>query len=82
MKLKPFLLSFLILVPFNGVVMLQTASPSPVPGPQVSEQLSRVLSSMRAGSVTPREQKEKAYAKLLEGQRYVWSGDRIRSVAG
>ena len=31
---------------------------------------------------TPREQREQAYAKLLEGQRYAWSVDRLRSRAG
>jgi len=36
---------------------------------------------MRPERPTPREQKEKAYAKMLEGQRYIWNGDRLRSMA-
>ena len=82
MTLKPALLSLFILVPFSGSALSQAASPSPAPTPRVSDQLSRVLSGLGPDSVTPREQKEKAYAKMLEGQRYVWSGDRLRSAAG
>ncbi|MEP7149305.1 MAG: tetratricopeptide repeat protein [Acidobacteriota bacterium] len=40
-----------------------------------------MLDNLRSDSVTSREDKEKAYVKLLEGQRYVWSGDRLRSMA-
>lgn len=58
-------------------------SPTPSPAPQISEQLSKVLESIKDGSQpTPREQREQAYAKLLEGQRYVWGADRIRTRAG
>src|SRR5215207_8834022 len=82
MTLKPVLLGLFILVPFSGGAFSQTASPSPASTPRVSDQLSKVLSGLRADSVTPRVQKEKAYAKMLEGQRYVWGGDRMRSAAG
>ncbi len=67
-----------------GLGFSQTAIPSPSPAatPRVSDQLSKALDRIRHDSVTPREDKEKAYAKLLEGQRYIWSGDRLRSMAG
>src|SRR5687768_707055 len=81
MTLKPVLLSLLILVPF-GAAFSQTATPSPSATPRVSDQLLKVLAGLKADSVTPREQKEKAYAKMLEGQRYIWNGDRMRSAAG
>ena len=80
--LKPVLLTLSIAVMAGTGVSQEPAMPSPSPTPRVSDQLSRVLESMRPESSTPREQKEKAYAKLLEGQRYVWSGDRLRSAVG
>jgi tetratricopeptide (TPR) repeat protein len=47
----------------------------------VSDQLAKVLDRRRSDTITSRENKEKAYAKLLEGQRYIWSSDRLRSLA-
>ena len=85
MALKSVLLSSLTLVVFVGPGISQperaVPTPSPAATPRVSDQLARVLERIRHDSVT-REDKEKAYAKLLEGQRYVWSGDRLRSMAG
>src|SRR4030095_3989977 len=85
MTLKPILFSASLLLT-AGVCFSQTdravPAPSPIPTPRVSDQLSKVLDRRDVNSVTPREQKEKAYAKLLEGQRYIWSGDRLRSQAG
>ncbi|HEV8591962.1 MAG TPA: tetratricopeptide repeat protein [Pyrinomonadaceae bacterium] len=34
------------------------------------------------GDDVSRDKREQAYAKLLEGQRYLWSADRLRSQAG
>ncbi|PYS99130.1 MAG: hypothetical protein DMF63_13760 [Acidobacteria bacterium] len=63
-----------------GTAFSQTEVLPPMPSlPKASEQFAKVLDSMRPEHVTPREQKEKAYAKLLEGQRYIWSADRLRS---
>ncbi len=56
--------------------------PTPTPTARVSDQLSKTLERIDPNSVASREDKEKAYSKLLEGQRYVWSGDRLRSMAG
>ena len=65
-----------------GFSYAQVAEPavSPSPTPQrISEQLARNLES---GQPTTRERREKAYAKLLEGQRHFWHGERLRSRAG
>jgi tetratricopeptide (TPR) repeat protein len=56
--------------------------PTATPGPRVSDQLSKALDGVRPGTGASREQREKAYAKLLEGQRYIWNGDRLRSMVG
>ncbi|MEO8572497.1 MAG: tetratricopeptide repeat protein [Pyrinomonadaceae bacterium] len=82
MILKPVFFSLTILVGITGAASAQTVSPSPGPAPRVSDQLLKTLAGLRADSVIPREQKEKAYVKMLEGQRYIWSGDRMRSAAG
>ena len=82
MILKPFLLS-LSIIPLLGVsAFAQTGGPSPLPAPKVSERLSKVVDGLTPNSVSTREQRERAYAKLLEGQRHVWIGDRLRSLAG
>ena len=84
MTLKPVLLSLSIVL-ITGTAISQATPgivPAPSATPRVSDQLLKVLDAMRPETVTPREQKEKAYAKLLEGQRYVWSGDRLRSAVG
>src|SRR6186713_579150 len=84
MTLKPVLPTLLTLA-IAGTCFSQTerpaSTPSPVPTAKVSDQLSKLVEAMRPEQPTPREQKEKAYAKMLEGQRYVWSGDRLRSMA-
>ena len=83
MILKPVLPTLLTLA-IAGTCFSQTERPStlptPLPTPRVSDQLSKLLDAMRPERPTPREQKEKAYAKMLEGQRYIWSGDRLRSM--
>lgn len=70
-------------------IWAQTQPPPPKPTanpveitavPQLSNALAQNLD--RQTAEIPREQREQAYAKLLEGQRYVWSMSRIRSQAG
>ncbi|HVF29590.1 MAG TPA: tetratricopeptide repeat protein, partial [Pyrinomonadaceae bacterium] len=56
-------------------------TPAATPPPLIAEQLGRILDDAMQRP-TPREQRELAYAKLLEGQRYAWSADRLRSRAG
>ncbi len=86
MSLQALLFSGLVLLLLGGSAFSQTdrtgPQPSPTPTARVSDQLSKTLDRIGPDSVTSREDKERAYAKLLEGQRYVWSGDRIRSMAG
>ena len=62
----------------------QTAPASAVPTPEakVSDKLSKALDEVRPGATASREVRERAYAKLLEGQRYIWTGERLRSMAG
>ena len=84
MTFKPLLPTFLALS-IAGTCFSQTEPPQPspslVPTTKVSDQLSKLVEALRPERPTPREQKERAYAKMLEGQRYVWSGDRLRSMA-
>ncbi len=57
------------------------APPPPVaaPTPKLSDSL---LKNLQDTATIAREQREQAYAKLLEGQRYMWSLPRMRSQAG
>jgi tetratricopeptide (TPR) repeat protein len=85
MTLKSVLLSCSTLLLLGGIAHAQTEAiptPSPAPTPRVSDLLAKVLDHRRSDTITSREDKEKAYAKLLEGQRYIWNGDRLRSMAG
>ncbi|MBA3352673.1 MAG: hypothetical protein H0U23_09660, partial [Blastocatellia bacterium] len=76
--------SFALLVLASTCFSQNTPAPaaSPLPTPPASEQLSKALENIAAVKPTPREQREQAYAKLLEGQRYVWGAERLRSRAG
>jgi tetratricopeptide (TPR) repeat protein len=59
--------------------------PPPPPklvSPPISEQLLKTLEGLRPDTQTPRDLREQAYAKLLEGQRYVWAANRLRSRVG
>ena len=53
-------------------------SPTPA-GPKISEQLAQSLDNAASLAAAPPEQRRQAYAKLLEGQRYIWSIFRSRS---
>lgn len=55
--------------------------PTPVPTPRLSTALLQNLEQAQSQTV-PRERREQAYAKLLEGQRYLWMMSRQRSQAG
>jgi tetratricopeptide (TPR) repeat protein len=64
----------------------RTPTPPPVvrtsPTPKLSETLSKNLEALPKDGEIPRERREQAYAKLLEGQRYIWSMSRLRSQMG
>jgi tetratricopeptide (TPR) repeat protein len=84
MKFKPVIALSLSSLILAGSVLAQNATPpaptpTPVPTPKLSDQLAKALE--RPSAPVSREQREKAYAKLLEGQRFIWSSDRLRSVA-
>jgi tetratricopeptide (TPR) repeat protein len=49
--------------------------------PKLSDTLAQNLEKSRQTEI-PRERREQAYAKLLEGQRYFWGSNRMRSEAG
>ncbi|MCD9187631.1 MAG: tetratricopeptide repeat protein [Pyrinomonadaceae bacterium] len=55
--------------------------PLPSPTPKLSSVLAQNLESSRQTEIS-RERREQALAKLLEGQRYIWSSSRMRSQMG
>lgn len=55
-----------------------TAQPNAAPTPKLSTILAKNLEQALTGEVS-RERREQAYAKLLEGQRYLWMMSRQRS---
>ncbi len=52
--------------------------PTPVPNVKLSETLGRNLENLSKTEEVSRELREQAYAKLLEGQRYLWGMTRQR----
>lgn len=59
----------------------QPAAPKPTP-PPVAAPTIVMPSPQTLNQTVPRERREQAYAKLLEGQRYLWGMSRVRSQAG
>lgn len=55
--------------------------PQPSPTPKLSSLLAQNLESSKQTEIS-RERREQALAKLLEGQRYIWSSSRMRSQMG
>ncbi len=51
---------------------------TPVPTPKLSETLAKNLENLSKTEEISRERREQAYAKLLEGQRYIWGMSRQR----
>lgn len=74
--------------PKEPVILVKTPTPPPVivatptPTPKLSETLSKNLENLSKNDQISRERREQAYAKLLEGQRYIWSMSRLRSQGG
>ncbi|CAN5275215.1 hypothetical protein BH20ACI1_BH20ACI1_23430 [soil metagenome] len=55
-------------------VFAQTQPPAPLPGIEALPKLSEILSkNLEKNTEVSRERREQAYAKLLEGQRYIWN---------
>ena len=74
MKSKNIIMSAVFMIVVLQSVFAQTQPPEPLPGiaeaPKLSETLSKNLEQNKSVS---RERREQAYAKLLEGQRYIWN---------
>jgi tetratricopeptide (TPR) repeat protein len=51
---------------------------TPTPTPKLSETLAKTLENLSKTEEISRERREQAYAKLLEGQRYIWGMTRQR----
>ncbi len=54
------------------------AAPTPLPSAKLSELLANNLKTRDLNAVVERAEREQAYAKLLEGQRYVWNITSLR----
>lgn len=68
--------------PKNPQPPLVVKTPTPSPTPKLSETLSKNLENSSKLDEISRERREQAYAKLLEGQRYIWmSRQRSQGVA-
>lgn len=61
-------------------VAAQPPSGSPAPATRIAAALAQNLEQWQTAEV-PRERREQAYAKLLEGQRHLWGMTRQRSAA-
>lgn len=57
---------------------VRLATPTPTPTAKLSETLARNLENQSKNGEISREFREQAYAKLLEGQRYLWGMSRQR----
>lgn len=91
MKFRSFI--FLAAVSLAGVFTIDAqvdGVPPPVlpvipkasPTPKLSEILAINLATAPAGQELPRERREQAYNRLMEGQRYILQANRLRSTAG
>jgi tetratricopeptide (TPR) repeat protein len=72
-KANPILLILAAAVAANSQTL-----PAPTPTPPLSSVLSRNFEAAE-GRPSTQEQRRQGYAKLFEGQRYLWSSGRLRS---
>ena len=87
MKSKSFIAAFCVFLGSQASFSQITPPPAPPPkvssAPTLSETLTTNLEKLRQKSDVPREKREQAYGKLLEGQRYIWTlFNRTRTQAG
>ncbi|MDQ6786806.1 MAG: tetratricopeptide repeat protein [Acidobacteriota bacterium] len=79
MKNKISVVFSLVLFSSQSIFAQIDKTPQPPPpskssdAPKLSETLSKNLSQLPPQTEIPRERRQQAYAKLLEGQRYLWS---------
>ena len=78
MKNKLFALAVIVIAGSFQIVSAQTAPPPVSP---MSETIAKNISRINDKTPISREQREQAYAKLLEGQRYIWNLRNVRSDA-
>lgn len=82
MKFEKIALIVILSVAGIKAVSAQNAPAPPLPLPSPTPKLSSLLTqNLEASKQTEisRERREQALAKLLEGQRYIWSASRMRS---
>ncbi|MBA4123168.1 MAG: tetratricopeptide repeat protein [Acidobacteria bacterium] len=79
------IIKYILAITFIGgglqTVFAQTPT-QPSPTPKISETVAKNLEQATNKTPVPRERREQAYAKLLEGQRYIWNIYRSRSQTG
>jgi len=86
MKSKSFIVVVFSIAFGASASFAQNSSSAPKPiqpyaGPKVSETILKNLGQGQQKLEISREQREQAYAKLLEGQRYIWMSQHTRSQA-
>ncbi len=77
MKKELFLSAVVIILSGLSAAIAQTSLPSPTP--KISEIVSKNLEQITDKTPIPRERREQAYLKLLEGQRFIWIASHSRS---
>ena len=69
----------LLLTAFCGLGIAQSPTPTPSPAAaKLSEALAKRLETFDPTAELPRADREQAYAKLMQAQRYIWQAARIR----
>lgn len=81
MKRGTFVLILAAVLTFSLTSLGQLPAGSQQTGPKLSELLARNLAAAPTGVVSE-TQREQAYAKLLEAQRYIWRSNPVRSRSG
>lgn len=86
MKIRTLIALFTITLfsAYAASAQTQPAFPASTPGPVVklADTLAKNLEAFGASGEVSRDRRERAYAKLFEGQRFVWNAGRLRSQAG
>ncbi len=65
----------------SGSFQIAAAQTPPPPTPPISQTIVKNVEQITAQKPVSRQQRERAYAKLLEGQRYIWNLRNVRTDA-
>jgi tetratricopeptide (TPR) repeat protein len=77
------LITALLLTACCGLGISQSPTPTASPvNAKMSELLAKKLEGFDPRTELPRENREQAYTKLMQAQRYIWQASRMRSQAG